>query len=839
MNTLQLVKKGLLITAIAFVSLFLVAVLLTYLFQDKIIRATIGELNKYVLTKIDIDDNIEVSLISKFPEISVKFREVRVYENLPGSKELKLAQASKLYFTFNAWNFLNDRYTLNHLYIEDGFINIRIDSAGVRNYDILKKDSTKKESNLEFSLEKISLKNVKVIYDNVPGRQRHNVLFKEAEAGMELKNKDYFIHVTSDLLVNTIMVAENEYFKDKEVQLTSEMHYSTREESFKILPSSLQVENADFKVAGKFDFKTKKYIDLSIKEEHGTIQSMLSLFPESIYKDFKAYESTGKIYCQASIKGYFGNTEYPLINVHFGFINASIYHPVLHRKIEKASFEGYFTNGKKRHSSSSMLRLSGIHCSMDRKEFTGNFTLTNFDDPYVDCRVKGKIDAGIVSGFYPIDGIRSIEGLFDFNILFSGRLNDLQHKETSQRVKASGEITVVNLHVMPEKYPLPLHEVNGEFLFNNNDISIDGLTGKIGMSDFKVDGYFKNFISKVFFDKQQLYIEADLTSTLVNLDELFIAQGGQTSVEVGLTSGKKEILPFWPGYFCQINCKVAHLQYKRFHARNMSGLLSFNHPRVGLKDLSFDIAGGKVKMDASISVLPNQKVTTHTYADLKDINVDSLFYIFNNFDQNFITQKNLKGELSGTVDAYTTWNKDLTVEPASIVANIDAAIVHGELNDFEPMQKLSRLIDEKKLERIEFSELRNKIYIEHEKISIPEMEIRSSASNLMVSGTHTFSQQLDYQITVPLRNFKKEKRDKDEAFGAIEEDNHGTTKIFLTVKGSADNYKVAYDTQKTGKKIKDDLKKERKELQNIFKNKKQKDEIQEKETEQEFFDFDK
>ena len=67
----------------------------------------------------------------------------------------------------------------------------------------------------------------------------------------------------------------------------------------------------------------------------------------------------------------------------------------------------------------------------------------------------------------------------------------------------------------------------------------------------------------------------------------------------------------------------------------------------------------------------------------------------------------------------------------------------------------------------------------------------------------------------PLRS--KKKIDPDEAFGAIEETNTGSTKIFLKIIGTTDNYSVIYDKEAVKKKIVSDLKKEVVELKEAFK----------------------
>jgi hypothetical protein len=210
--------------------------------------------------------------------------------------------------------------------------------------------------------------------------------------------------------------------------------------------------------------------------------------------------------------------------------------------------------------------------------------------------------------------------------------------------------------------------------------------------------------------------------------------------------------------------------------------------------------------------------------------------MFDDFGQNFIGQKNLKGKFSGTVDALLYFDKNGNIDTEKLVANIDGSIRDGELNDFEPMQNLSKFIKAEELAHIRFSELSNKIFISKRTITLPEMRILSNVSNISIAGTHTFDNLMDYQLAIPLKNLRQSTLHKEESEGAVEEDQKMGTTVFLTIKGTPDNYKIAYDTKRVGKKIKEDLKKEKEEFKSVFK--KQNEEMKEvKPDKNEFFEW--
>jgi hypothetical protein len=183
-----------------------------------------------------------------------------------------------------------------------------------------------------------------------------------------------------------------------------------------------------------------------------------------------------------------------------------------------------------------------------------------------------------------------------------------------------------------------------------------------------------------------------------------------------------------------------------------------------------------------------------------------------------------------------TLSEKLKLISKTLTSDISATIKNGELNDFEPLQALNKYLDDGSLSKLRFADLKNEIHIENETIFIPQMEIKSNATTIQLSGTHTFDQHINYRVVAPLRS--KKKIDPDEAFGAIEDTGKGQTRVFLKITGTTDDYKVSYDQEAVKKKIVSDLKKEVKELKEAFqlKGKKKKKELElEKD---EYFDWD-
>jgi hypothetical protein len=499
LKAFRILKKFFAYTLLISLILIALGITGTYLFQDKIIALTFAEINKRLTTKIEVDEKVGLSIIDKFPEISIDLKNVRVYENLPQSKD-KLALFQNLYFTFNAFDFLKGRYVINNVYAEGGDVKIKIDKNGNINYDIFKSD-TASQSSISFDLKKIMLKDVMVQYISEQVNQYHQVHVKQAESHLKLKDKTWFIGLEGDLLVHQIGVGENKYLKDKHVTIISDQEYYESDALFKILPSILKVEGAEFKVEGSYEGKSRNKIDLNITAEKSTVSTLVSLLPKDISNELSVYRSSGNIFLKGTVNGFITAEENPLVNIDFGFNDASFYHPEFDKKIERATLNGFYTNGASHNLKTSSLRLSDINAFFTGKNFKGNFLMNDFNDPIINFDLQGSIDAKSLIKFYPVENVSDASGAFDLNVSFKGRIDDLKSAEGKEKIIAKGEISIKDLGFNVKGMPYPVKSLNGNFTFNKNDLVVKDFSGQLGKSDFLINGTIKNFISKIIFHK--------------------------------------------------------------------------------------------------------------------------------------------------------------------------------------------------------------------------------------------------------------------------------------------------------------------------------------------------
>jgi hypothetical protein len=821
---LKVLKRIATYLLIAITVIFLSVTASLYFFKDRIIQRFIAEANKNLATPVKIG-KIEVTAWKNFPNLGIVFTDVYVEDSHPGLYPLFTARSVSFFMNpIDAWK---GHYIIHNLRVERSETHLKIDESGKENFRISKESTG--ASSISFDLHNIKLTKTQVSYHDLKSLQHYDFESDKLNARVKLSKDIYQIDADGDVTVLDFSLSGYRVMRNKKLVIDASLGYDDKNKSIEVKPSQFTFEESLFDLKGNYFFQKIPQIDLTAKSKDATIQTILSLLPQELSHRFKEYQSKGDIYFNLALKGELSKNKNPLLSINFGLQNAELIQSQFKAKLEDANMEGSFATSSFKDLSQASLFLKNIVGKLNGQPFKADFSVSDFTDPLVDLAFHGKLDAPSVMNFYPVKEVTSLSGMIDANLTLSGRLSDLKKKRTAQQVKVEGDLTMREVGFLMGERKIEFENLNGSLQFTNNDIAMSNVTGKIGNSDFLLNGFLKNVISYLLFEGQPIGIEADLKSDFVDLDQS-LAWG------LGATGSKDFGFSISPTLHLNFNCDVKEMKYKRFHPREIRGNLLVKNQTAITRNITFKAMGGDLSLNGMLDARNNGKLDVSSSFKLNSIELDSVFFVFDNFYQSFIQDKHLKGKAFANVNLEMTLSRGLKLFSETLVADISATIKGGELNGFDPLQKLNRYIDDETLNKLRFADLKNDIHIENKTIYIPQMEVRSNATTLTLSGTHTFDQQIDYRVVAPLRS--KKKIDPDEVFGSIEDDGHGQSKLFLKITGTTDNYTVSLDKDALKKKITADLKKEVKELKDAFKlkgKKKQKELELEKD---DYFDWD-
>jgi hypothetical protein len=261
---------------------------------------------------------------------------------------------------------------------------------------------------------------------------------------------------------------------------------------------------------------------------------------------------------------------------------------------------------------------------------------------------------------------------------------------------------------------------------------------------------------------------------------------------------------------------IDQFRYDKFAASAVHGNILFLGNTIYFNDFGLNAAQGTVAVNGKLDISNMKHNKLDLTAKLQKMDITQLFYEFNNFGQNSLTDKNIKGEITTELALQATWDEQV-FNKSKLYAVADVSIDNGELNNFEPMMALAKFVKISELKNIRFSKLQNQVEIKNQKIYIPQMKILTNALNLQLQGSHSFENIIDYKIQLNLLKLLTSKFEKStDDLAEADKTTEGFLNLYLTMTGPAANPIIKYDKSAVKEKIALDLKKEKNELKKVL-----------------------
>ncbi|MCU0417447.1 MAG: AsmA-like C-terminal region-containing protein [Cytophagaceae bacterium] len=295
-------------------------------------------------------------------------------------------------------------------------------------------------------------------------------------------------------------------------------------------------------------------------------------------------------------------------------------------------------------------------------------------------------------------------------------------------------------------HPIRIDQLKGHFHYEQEHLTITDFIGKMGQSDWKINLSF--FAGKKSSDKKRDNYFT-LQSNALNMDELLSYQ-----VTTPKTAKEHEeafnifTLPFTDMVF---RADVKKLQYHGTAIELLKGKVRMqkNH-YLYVDTMSMKIAHGAMNMKGYFNGSDPKKIYYKSVVDVDHIHLDELLLRFDNFGQDYVLNKNIKGVLTGKVVSNVRMHPDLVPIIEASEAKVQMRLDRGELIDYEPLLAMKDYFKDKNIRRVRFDTLRSTLHFEKNTLYIDRMQINSTLGYMEVEGKQNLNTQMDYHISVPL-----------------------------------------------------------------------------------------
>jgi len=760
-----------------------------YLNQDKLKARMIEEINQHLEAEIHVQQ-VDLAFWQTFPLVSLQFKSLVVPGHGPAADGESLLEAESVFIQFNLWQMIKGDYQLQRIEIQNARAEVIFIPGRGGNYDLFKSSpDTLEEKSKAVNLDRIILFQTYITYKD-PERIG-SAYFQQGKVSMKINGDSLQLSLRANGDLLSWKEGETALPDSLPFELSgklSHIHQTTRLTNVRLSSRKLAL-----RISGAFSPESQT---LQIQGERLDLKELIALLPVQ-YRSFeKEVDSKGQLNLQAN----YSNGAW---DASFSLTDAWLKHKQNNLELKDVQLSGKYLHQKND-------RLLELH-TLSAKSSTGTLNAQasfRFQPEWwlnVQLKADGNMEEWL--SFWPDTSWGKAEGAFLADLRYEGFPN---RPNAMKEARGQGQLILKNISLSIAQFPFPIANLNGTLNFQEGQFHTSVLRFLTGNTNWSVQAELPNFWEVLVGNQNTLSILGAVSADKLILDDWIKA------FETPQQNAEKSTFELPDKWWVSAGIEVQQLNYKSFSASNVKADFLLNNSQLSLRNAVMNSCGGALGGDFWLKET-NTGFHMATQVKLTALELPAIFMNFRNFGQDKLQGQHLQGILNGSANLQLPLSASLEPNLAELVAEVPFTVSKGRLRGFEPLQALSKFIRVEELADIAFEQLTNTVFIKQSQIHIPEMEVRSSALNLVLSGNHSFDNTVNYRFNLLLRDLLagRFKRSRGDAFGEYTEE-QGGTRLFLKMTGPADNPQTAYDLASVGNKIREDIRNEGREIQNLL-----------------------
>lgn len=760
-------------------------VVIAYCVEGIIGKKIIAEVQNNLKTEIKVED-VSFSLIRSFPYASLDLQNTTIQ----GTDKQNLLKAGVLRLKINIWSLFSEPLKIKAVVIQNGALLLKTNAAGKTNYDI-SKPSKSEGSGVSFLLEKATLKNIVLGYQNQKTQQDLGATIKNASFAGAFSDEKFILESSANIVCHGYSAKGVSFLTEKNILYDADLQIDRIKGLYTINTFDLGIEENKFDIKGKIlQLKSANNLDLTFNATHCDIASLLEIFPQPFLQDF---HSAGDFVLKGAVKGIYSNDSYPNIKADMQLRNGSVSSPRLNDALEKVNF----TASLRFNDKESFFNMPNFKGYFGNQPLTMSLDVKDLKAPFIDFKLDGKIPLSSTYNLLNNPDINDANGFLALkNIQVSGNLEDMKKVSSIGKVEMSGALIAeeVALQIKKESVAVP----SGALRFANNTIFIEKIRLDAAGSQILFDGNFHNLLPVVLDDSLHRDATLDFRAQLFanqldikrftalfqtpNTNQKAVAKKENTTQK----SQQRPLISMLNGVF---EAQIEQFSYDKIKGSDFEGFLGFEQDNLLLKG-RVNTMGGTMNLNGRLAMQGNPNLSA--IVACSDFDTKTFFAQCKNFGQDVLKTDNVSGKLSTklAIDAY--WDKNWNFKDKDLFVLAYLNVKDGYMQNVKMLEDFSTYVKIEDLRNIKFTNLENWFQISNSTLRIPVMTLRNNALNMTISGTHSFDDKINYNFKINAANVVVSRFKKFNPRLEPQEDveRNGFLDLFFNMAGTMDNYKI-------------------------------------------------
>ncbi len=737
-------KKVLKITGITLLVIIVILFTIPFVFKGKIIKLVKAEINKSINAQVDFAD-IDISLLRRFPRVSVAIEKIQVIGNGQFSSDTLLSSKS-IDAALNLMSVIKgDKMTIYSVAVNEPRIHAIIAKDGAVNWDITKPDTTTQTTteaepfNLE--LKNYSINDGYVSYVDSSGGMSAEVSGLQHEGSGDFTSDNFTLSTKTTADAVTYIMGSIPYLANTKTSIDADIQIDNKISKYTFKTDEIKLNELKVSTEGFFQLVNDSTYNMDIKFNAPStdFKNILSLIPVVYQKDFAKVKTSGKAIFNGAVKGTMSPKQLPAYNINLDVQDGFFQYPDLPAPVKNIDLTLKVNNpdGVTDHT---VVDIPKGHIEMENEPFDFRLLVkTPVSDMWVDAEAKGKLDLSKISRMVKLENGTTIKGLLNADVNAKGYVEAAQ-KQQFDKFSAAGTIALNGFSYVAKDYPDGVTLDKLLMTFTPKNVTLNEAAGSYLKTNFAANGYVNNLIAYALKD-QPLSGEVNVKGDKLNVNDYM----GETDTTKQETASAAFIVP--ANLDLTLNAQVGQVKYDNLLMENVSGTLLLANETIKLNNVKGNALDGTMEINGSYSTRENKKKPAIALSyDVKDLDVQKTFNTFNTVQKLMPIAKFLSGKLDSKLSMTGLLGENMFPDLTTLTGEGNIFLIEGLLQKFKPLEKLAERLNVDALKDVSLREVREQFEFSAGKVFVKPFKLKLKDIEMEVGGSHGFDQTMDYTI---------------------------------------------------------------------------------------------
>jgi uncharacterized protein involved in outer membrane biogenesis len=713
--------------------------------------------------------DISIGFKHTFPRIAFTIDSLVLRDSLWYQHHHDLINVKKAYATLDFFKLIVGKLSIGRVELDYPDFYIYTDSTGYTNTSVFKKKQPPQKSaqkNPDYPI--LEIRNGNLVVDKKDNGKLFDFddIFLECRIKANPGDPGLTIDAKLDCMVQklTFNQVKGPFLAKKNVKGDIRIQFNKDSKILQFEKIKLAVDQQPFIFTGKFflaDIPTPFL--LSWETDQLSFRKAASFLSQNIQLKLDKYDISETI---THLTGSLDNSEpeykTPLIHLWLKVDGRDITTPVV--TLNKTSFIATFNNeelkGRGHEDSNTVMHFIPFEGSFEKIKFkSDSIIIRNLIHPRMKMHIMSDFQLEDINNYVDENEMAFTKGSGNLNLFYSGSLEKIY--DSLRMLNGNINLDSATINYIPRS--LLFTRGKGVIRFTGKDMIIDNLNLYSGSTDLIMNGSIKSIFYLIDQKNKKTVLDWNIRSDKLNLNDFITYMKQKRVIEApkkkksSLAQSLTEFTNIMEAADFSLNLNAKQLIYQKFYAENLVAKIDMNDNYINLKDIKLEHSGGSIAIQGMLHNNPSYNPFSFK-TELRKVNISKIFYGFNNFGMQSLTDKNISGVFTADVTLHGALTPKAQLIPEQLKGFVKFNLQNGKLIDFEPLQKIVQTIfKDRNFSDIQFADLHDLLEINGHDITINRMEIRSSVLTMFIEGMYNMKTGPDISIQVPLSSLKKQR----------------------------------------------------------------------------------